>query len=139
MGALYANGRSKSSRRRYDPHRTNRAGIANEAWSRAERRRVLTCAINVDINVLSRGRNRVPVGRSNKDAAHPGLSAFYKDAAGDVFHTYSGYARGPEELIGTFMILDRAPKGRDEKTIMDWVRRHDEYEEAPRAPSCCAS
>jgi predicted dithiol-disulfide oxidoreductase (DUF899 family) len=78
------------------------------------------------------------------DAAHandelPGLSAFYKDASGDVFHTYSSYGRGPEELIGTLMILDRAPKGRNEKTIMDFVRRHDEYEEAPKAQSCCAS
>jgi predicted dithiol-disulfide oxidoreductase (DUF899 family) len=60
----------------------------------------------------------------------PGLSAFYQDEAGDVFHTYSSYARGPEELIGTLMILDRAPKGRNETTIMDFVRRHDEYEAA---------
>jgi predicted dithiol-disulfide oxidoreductase (DUF899 family) len=67
----------------------------------------------------------------------PGLSAFFRDGA-DVFHTYSSYARGPEELIGTFMILDRAPKGRNETTIMEWVRRHDEYEDAPKAPSCCS-
>jgi predicted dithiol-disulfide oxidoreductase (DUF899 family) len=63
----------------------------------------------------------------------PGLSAFYKDEAGTVFHTYSSYARGPEELIGTLMILDRAPKGRNEGTTMDFVRRHDEYEALPRA------
>jgi predicted dithiol-disulfide oxidoreductase (DUF899 family) len=64
----------------------------------------------------------------------PGLSAFYQDEAGGVFHTYSSYARGPEELIGTLMILDRAPKGRNETTIMDFVRRHDEYATAePRA------
>jgi predicted dithiol-disulfide oxidoreductase (DUF899 family) len=64
----------------------------------------------------------------------PGLSAFYQDEAGAVFHTYSSYARGPEELIGTLMILDRAPKGRNETTIMDFVRRHDEYAAAePRA------
>jgi predicted dithiol-disulfide oxidoreductase (DUF899 family) len=68
----------------------------------------------------------------------PGLSSFYQDEAGDVFHTYSSYARGPEEMIGTLMILDRAPKGRNETTIMDFVRRHDEYEvAAPRA--CCAA
>jgi predicted dithiol-disulfide oxidoreductase (DUF899 family) len=42
-------------------------------------------------------------------------------------------ARGPEELIGTLMILDRAPKGRNETTTMDFVRRHDEYQDAPRA------
>jgi predicted dithiol-disulfide oxidoreductase (DUF899 family) len=68
----------------------------------------------------------------------PGLSAFYKDTAGEVFHTYSSYARGPEELIGTLMILDRAPKGRNEATTMDFVRRHDEYEAAPEPASCCA-
>jgi predicted dithiol-disulfide oxidoreductase (DUF899 family) len=73
------------------------------------------------------------------DAAHaaaelPGLSAFYKDASGDVFHTYSSYARGPEELIGTLMILDRAPKGRNETKTMDFVRRHDEYETAAATP-----
>ena len=69
----------------------------------------------------------------------PGMSAFYKDGNGDVFHTYSSYARGPEDWIGTLMILDRAPKGRNETTIMDFVRRHDEYETAPEAPSCCAA
>jgi predicted dithiol-disulfide oxidoreductase (DUF899 family) len=68
----------------------------------------------------------------------PGLSAFAKDDAGTVFHTYSSYARGPEELIGALMILDRAPKGRNETTIMDFVRRHDEYEDSPQAQSCCA-
>jgi predicted dithiol-disulfide oxidoreductase (DUF899 family) len=78
------------------------------------------------------------------DSAHandelPGLSAFAKDEDGTVFHTYSSYARGPEELIGTLMILDRAPKGRNETTIMDWVRRHDEYADSPAPKSCCAS
>jgi predicted dithiol-disulfide oxidoreductase (DUF899 family) len=63
----------------------------------------------------------------------PGLSAFYKDDSGNVYHTYSSYTRGLEELIGTLMILDRAPKGRNEKSTMDFVRRHDEYETPPRA------
>ncbi|MGV1758317.1 DUF899 domain-containing protein [Rhizobium sp. A22-96] len=67
----------------------------------------------------------------------PGLSAFYKDDAGNVFHTYSSYARGPEELIGTLMILDRAPKGRNESSTMNFVRRHDEYEDTAKADSCC--
>lgn len=67
----------------------------------------------------------------------PGLSAFYRDADGQVFHTYSSYARGPEEVIGTLMILDRAPLGRNEHVIMDWVKRHDEYEDAPKAAACC--
>jgi predicted dithiol-disulfide oxidoreductase (DUF899 family) len=78
------------------------------------------------------------------DAANPndelfGLSAFIKDEAGNVFHTYSSYARGAEELAGTLMVLDRAPKGRNEKTTMDFVRRHDEYENTPDARACCTS
>jgi predicted dithiol-disulfide oxidoreductase (DUF899 family) len=52
-------------------------------------------------------------------------------------HTYSSYGRGPEELIGTLMILDRAPKGRNEKATMDFVRRHNDYEETPQAHACC--
>ena len=65
----------------------------------------------------------------------PGLSAFYREEDGTVFRTYSSYARGPEQLIGTLMILDRAPKGRNEDSTMHFVRRHDEYESAKG--SCC--
>ncbi len=67
----------------------------------------------------------------------PGLSALYRDGDGTVYHTYSTYGRGPEELIGTLMILDRAPKGRNEDSTMDFVRRHDEYEDKPRDGACC--
>jgi predicted dithiol-disulfide oxidoreductase (DUF899 family) len=64
----------------------------------------------------------------------PGLSVFCKHPDG-VFHTYSSYARGNEEVIGAFIYLDITPKGRNEKEIMDWVRRHDEYAEA--TAGCC--
>lgn len=57
----------------------------------------------------------------------PGLSVFYKDENGDIYHTYSSYARGNEEVIGAFIYFDLTPKGRNEHEIMDWVRRHDEY------------
>lgn len=61
----------------------------------------------------------------------PGLSVFYKDDAGEIFHTYSSYARGNEELLTTYMVLDLTPKGRNETgpnhNLTDWVRRHDEY------------
>ncbi|WP_205837191.1 thioredoxin family protein [Neorhizobium sp. T25_13] len=69
----------------------------------------------------------------------PGLSAFYRNEAGEAFHTYSSYARGGEELIGTLMILDRAPLGRNEDSTMNFVKRHDEYEQKPQetASSCC--
>jgi predicted dithiol-disulfide oxidoreductase (DUF899 family) len=55
-----------------------------------------------------------------------------------VFHTYSSYGRGGEDLIGTYMILDRAPLGRNEESSMDWMRRHDEYEGAAPTKACHA-
>lgn len=60
----------------------------------------------------------------------PGLSAFYKDASGNVFHTYSAYARGLDINIGAYNFLDLAPKGRDEESLtftMAWVKHHDKY------------
>jgi predicted dithiol-disulfide oxidoreductase (DUF899 family) len=69
----------------------------------------------------------------------PGASAFYKDENGDVFHTYSAYTRGLDLLLGVYNFLDLTPKGRNETTIMDWVRRRDEYEPDANAPSCCHS
>jgi predicted dithiol-disulfide oxidoreductase (DUF899 family) len=71
------------------------------------------------------------------DMELPGLSAFFKDEDGEIYHTYSSYGRGPEELIGTLMILDRAPLGRNEKSTMDFVKRHDEYENALKH-ACCS-
>lgn len=69
----------------------------------------------------------------------PGFSVFYKNDKGEVFHTYSSYARGNEEVIGTFIYLDITPKGRNEKEIMDWVKRHDEYESVKSAACCHAT
>ena len=60
----------------------------------------------------------------------PGLSVFYKDSSGEVFHTYSTYARGLDLLVGAYNFLDLAPKGRDEDGLafsMAWVRHHDRY------------
>lgn len=76
-----------------------------------------------------------------REEAHdelPGMSAFYKDEARNVFHTYSTYARGLEDMVGTLLLLDRAPLGRNENGPMSWVRRHDEYEDAPKAQGSCA-
>jgi predicted dithiol-disulfide oxidoreductase (DUF899 family) len=62
----------------------------------------------------------------------PGFSAFIKDAGGNIFHTYSAYARGLDILVGTYNFLDYMPKGRDEEGLrhtMAWVRHHDKYED----------
>jgi len=63
----------------------------------------------------------------------PGLSVFARDAAGAIYHTYSTYSRGLEQLIGTYTLLDLVPKGRDEDGLehnMSWVRLHDRYDHA---------
>lgn len=60
----------------------------------------------------------------------PGLSVFAKDEHGDVFHTYSTYARGLDLLLGVYNLLDLVPKGRDEADLpytMEWIRHHDRY------------
>jgi predicted dithiol-disulfide oxidoreductase (DUF899 family) len=60
-----------------------------------------------------------------------GQSVFYKDKSGDIFHTYSCYGRGNEEVLGAYMLLDITPKGRNETgpyfSLADWVRHHDRY------------
>jgi len=93
-------------------------------------------------------------------AEAPGLSVFTKDAAGNVFHTYSTFGRGLDLLLGTYRILDMVPKGRDEDDLgfaMEWIRYHDRYDtnafadadkpywpetpsSSPSSPACgCAS
>jgi predicted dithiol-disulfide oxidoreductase (DUF899 family) len=61
----------------------------------------------------------------------PGLSVFTKDSNGEVYHTYSTYGRGLDQLIGTYTVLDLVPKGRDEdsEATMSWVRYHDCYDQ----------
>jgi predicted dithiol-disulfide oxidoreductase (DUF899 family) len=75
----------------------------------------------------------------------PGVSVFYKDDAGDVFHTYSRYGRGVEVMMHAYNLLDLTPKGRGEDEVggMGWVRHHDRYASeplakmAPAAGPCC--
>lgn len=65
----------------------------------------------------------------------PGASVFYKDKDGNIFHTYSGYGRGDEGTLGAFMWMDLTPKGRNEESVMNWVRRHDQYDSGKSG--CC--
>jgi len=60
----------------------------------------------------------------------PGISVFYKNRDGEIFHTYSAYARGLDILLTAYNFLDLTPKGRDEDALaypMAWVRHHDRY------------
>jgi predicted dithiol-disulfide oxidoreductase (DUF899 family) len=73
--------------------------------------------------------NYRPGGFSGEEA--PGISIFYKNEQGEVFHTYSCYSRGLDMLNGAYHYMDLAPKGRDEDALpytMAWLRRHDQYE-----------
>ncbi len=72
--------------------------------------------------------NYVRVAMNMKD--REGISVFCKDEAGDIFHTYSCYARGIDMVNTTYHFLDLVPKGRDEDpphSPQDWVRYHDKY------------
>ena len=69
----------------------------------------------------------------------PGMSAFAMQD-GEIYHTYSAYARGLDGLWTMYQWLDRAPLGRNETGL--WFKRHDEYASAKKAPSskssCCS-
>jgi predicted dithiol-disulfide oxidoreductase (DUF899 family) len=69
----------------------------------------------------------------------PGLSVFARNAAGEIFHTYSTYSRGLDAVINAYNLIDLTPKGRDEDTerAMSWVKHHDRYEPAPSAVTRC--
>lgn len=63
-----------------------------------------------------------------------GDSVFLKDECGDIYHTYSTFGRGDEKLVGAYNYLDLTPNGRNETVkgnLMDWVKRHDQYEDSP--------
>ena len=78
---------------------------------------------------------------SHSSEEGPGFSAFYKDTDGTIYHTYSAYARGLENILGVYTMLDIVPKGRDEEGLpwpMAWVKHHDRYETAKPAHACCA-
>jgi len=60
----------------------------------------------------------------------PGVSVFYKDPDGDVYHTYSTYSRGIDLMNGAYNYIDLTPRGRDEGgAIMSWLRRRDQYQD----------
>ena len=79
---------------------------------------------------LAAGKVDYNYGLVEGDEELPGLSVFSKNDRGEVFHTYSCYARGIDMVNGAYQFLDLVPKGRDEDALefsMEWVRRHDQY------------
>jgi predicted dithiol-disulfide oxidoreductase (DUF899 family) len=91
--------------------------------------------------LLANGEPHFTAGESH------GLSVFLRDG-GDVLHTYSTYARGCDQLLGTYAYLDltwlgrqedwEEPEGRSDSPFLAWVRHHDKYDEGVReADACC--
>ena len=103
------------------------------------------CDFNYDFGVSARAED-VAAGKATynyektdgSEEELPGLSVFYRNDAGDIFHTYSTYARGLDMLVGAYHYLDLTPKGRNEEEIMEWVKHHDKYGDTAPA-SCCHS
>ena len=60
-----------------------------------------------------------------------GDTVFFKDDAGQIFHTYSTFGRGGEQFLGAYNFLDVTPRGRNENgphhTMGDWVRPWNMY------------
>jgi predicted dithiol-disulfide oxidoreductase (DUF899 family) len=70
----------------------------------------------------------------------PGISVFYHDKAGVIFHTYSCFARGLDMMNAAYHYLDLTPLGRHEEGLsypMAWLRLRDQYEPAASMAACC--
>jgi predicted dithiol-disulfide oxidoreductase (DUF899 family) len=72
----------------------------------------------------------------------PGISVFYRDGQGGIFHTYSCFARGLDMMNAAYHYLDLTPLGRHEDGLpypMDWLRLRDRYAPAPAEAASCKS
>ncbi len=70
----------------------------------------------------------------------PGISVFFRDEAGNIFHTYSCFARGLDMMNAAYHYLDLTPLGRHEEGLpypMDWLRLRDQYQPAADAAASC--
>jgi predicted dithiol-disulfide oxidoreductase (DUF899 family) len=88
---------------------------------------------NVSFTEADRARGKAFYNFAEQDymgEEMPGYSVFAKNEQGEIFHTYSIFARGTEDVGGVYGLLDITPKGRNEPpggNLTAWVRRHDEY------------
>src|SRR3984893_3162847 len=72
----------------------------------------------------------------------PGISVFFHDEAGNIFHTNSCFARGLDMMNAAYHYLDLTPLGRHEEKLpypMDWLRLRDRSQQSRGDPSCCHS
>jgi predicted dithiol-disulfide oxidoreductase (DUF899 family) len=163
VGCSFGADHADAARQHFEHRDLSFAAVSRTALSKIEafRRRMgwrflwvssLGSDFNYDFDVsftkeqIARGKvtyNYAPVNSQSEDLS--GISVFYKDEAGGIYHTYSTYGRGVEVMMGTYAMLDLTPKGRGERDVdykMEWVRHHDRYDPAPTAKpaahACCA-
>jgi len=82
----------------------------------------------------SRSCNNVSY-RNSYDA--PGISVLFRDEAGNIFHTYSCFARSLDMMNAAYHYLDMTPTGRHEEGLpypMDWLRLRDQHQPASAPP-----
>jgi predicted dithiol-disulfide oxidoreductase (DUF899 family) len=113
---------------------------------------------HVSASEADRARGKVDYNYAEVDCTGEemsGVSVFWKDEAGTVYHTYSTFGRGDEGVLGTYFFLDITPVGRNENgpghNLSDWVRHHDRYSAGgpvdatglyvapPKSGDCCHS
>jgi predicted dithiol-disulfide oxidoreductase (DUF899 family) len=98
-------------------------------------------AVSFTPDEIKAGHRRYNFGTSGfgiEDA--PGISVFYRDEVGDIYNTYSCFARGLDMMNAAYHYLDLTPLGRHEEGLpypMDWVRLRDQYQPGPASASCC--
>ena len=100
-------------------------------------------AVSFTPDAIQSGENIYNFGTSGFGMEEaPGISVFYRDEAGTIFHTYSCFARGLDMMNVAYQYLDLTPLGRHEEGLpypMDWVRLRDQYTPSPVQASCCHS
>src|SRR5438477_129098 len=101
--------------------------VSREEWLEA-RKQLLRTEKAFTPDELARGEASYNYTLGNpRMADREGISVFYQNQDGEVFHTYSAYARGIDMVNGAYHFLDLAPKGRDEAghdNPQFWVRHH---------------
>ena len=110
---------SQGSRFNYDFHVSHDEAVAPVEYNYLDK-----------AELVARGEGYFAQGESH------GASAFLRDG-GQVFHTYSAYARGCDLLLGSYNWLDltalgrqedwEQPRGRSNSPFMAWLRHHDKY------------
>jgi predicted dithiol-disulfide oxidoreductase (DUF899 family) len=102
----------------YDFHVTNDEAVAPVEYNYKDKEEILNDR-NLMMRTLVKGEG-------------PGMSVFFREG-GDIFHTYSTFARGLDTLLVTNRLLDLTPLGRQDAVALKF---HDEYDAQGEKSAC---